>query len=77
MLSETWLKKSITDKNIDINGCIVFRTDRKSKGGDVAVYVKDKFSAVVLTSVTKPKQYEYLSVNLNLGSPLNIVVSCC
>jgi hypothetical protein len=32
---------------------------------------------VVLTSVTKPKQFEYLSLNLNLGSSLNIVVTCC
>ena len=68
MLSETLLKKSITDKNIGINGYNVFRTDRKSKGGGVAVNVKDKFSVVVLTSVTKPKQFEYLSLNLNLGS---------
>jgi hypothetical protein len=55
----------------------VFHTDRKSKGGGVAVYVKDKFSVVVLTSVTTPKQFEYLSLNLNHGSSLNIVVSCC
>lgn len=48
MLFETWLKKN---KNIVINGNNVFRTDRKCKGDDVAVYVKNKFLVVVLTSV--------------------------
>lgn len=76
MLSETWLKKSITDKNIGISGQNVFIADGKSKGGGAAVYVKHKFSAVILTS-TKPQQFEYLCLNLNLGSCLNIVVSCC
>ena len=58
MLSETCLKISITDKNIGINGYNVFSADGKSNGGGVAVYVKDKFVTVVLTSVTKPKQFE-------------------
>jgi hypothetical protein len=66
-------KKSITDRIIGINGYNVFHTDHKSKGGGVAVYVKDKFSVVVLTSVTKPKQFEYLSE----PKPWLIFKYCC
>lgn len=39
VLSETWLKKSVHDKDIYINGYNVYRTDHQRKGGEVAIYI--------------------------------------
>lgn len=69
MLSETWLKRSIIDKNIGIDGYNVFQSDRKFKGGGVAI--KGMFSATILTSISKPKQFKYLALNINLCASLN------
>lgn len=43
IISETWLKKSVSDEFISIEGFKVYRTDRVGKGGGVAIYVKSKF----------------------------------
>jgi len=51
ILSETWLSKSVTNKDIVISGHNVFRTDRPRKAGGEAIYVKSKFNANVLLSI--------------------------
>jgi exonuclease III len=40
VFSETWLSKSVFDKDICIRGYNVYRTDWVKKGGGVAIYVK-------------------------------------
>lgn len=41
ILSETWLKKSVTDDSIFIDGYKVYRTDNwAGRGEGVAIYVK-------------------------------------
>lgn len=40
VLSETWLNKSISDKDVSVGGYNLFRIDRPKKGGGVAIYVK-------------------------------------
>ena len=40
VFSETWLRKSVLDKDICIIGYNVYRPDRVKKGGGVAIYVK-------------------------------------
>lgn len=47
VLSETWLKKSIADDVISIDGYKLYRTDREGRGGGVAIYVNTKFSSSV------------------------------
>ena len=46
VFSETWLSKSVFDKDICISGFNVYRTDRVKKGGGVAIYVKTTFPVV-------------------------------
>lgn len=74
VLSETWLKKSVSDSSIDIGDYKLFRADRLSKGGGVAIYVKSKFNANVIKYFSKPKLFELLAVRLPLSSDCNITV---
>jgi hypothetical protein len=40
----------------------------------VAVCIKDMFLSTILASVTEPKQFEYLALNINLCASLNPVI---
>ena len=39
VVSETWLRKSIPDNYVALEGYNIFRTDRRAKGGRVAIYL--------------------------------------
>jgi len=60
ILSETWLSKSVTDKDFVISEYNVFRTDWPRKAGGVTIYVKNKFTASVLLSISVSKQLEFV-----------------
>ncbi len=76
-MSETWLKKSITDKDIAIKGYNVFRCYRPRKGGGIAIYIKNKFNAAPLSSVSHSKQFEFLALKLELLKDHFITVVGC
>lgn len=61
VISETWLSKSIADKDINIVGYNVYRTDRPKKGGGVAIYIKHKFDACIVLSESICKQLDFLA----------------
>ena len=44
-LSETWLHKDITDAKLEIPGSTLYRRERTTKGGGVAVYARNDISA--------------------------------
>ena len=46
-LSETWLGQGVSDDIIKINGYNLIRTDRKSRGGVVAIYIKSNLSYTI------------------------------
>ena len=48
VVSETWLKPSVTDTVIHIDGYNVFRADRKGRAGGVAIYTAEKLQCSVL-----------------------------
>ena len=77
VLSETWLNKSVSDQDIFINGYNVFRCDRPRKGGGVAIYIKNKFHATVLSSVSITKQYEFLALKLEFQRSQSLTVMGC
>ena len=39
--TETWLNNGISNTEVDINGYCIERHDRNSRGGGVAIYIKD------------------------------------
>lgn len=75
-LSETWLKKSVLDNDVAINGYNVFRADRKSKGGGVVLYVRSSYHVTLLNSMSVAKSFELLAINLKLGNT-SLIIACC
>lgn len=74
VVSETWLKPSTPDNVISVAGFNVFRCDRKGRAGGTAIYVSEKLQASVLRSVSIPRQFEFLAIQIVLGnSPLTII----
>lgn len=67
-ISETWLKKTLSDNDIAIDGYNIFCVDRKSKGGGVIIYVNCRLNATLIKSMTVPKCLEMLAINLKLGN---------
>ena len=65
-ISESWLKKGNTDLDIFIPGYNVFRQDRATRGGGVAMYVKDHLQCTVVLPKSVPKQLELLVLKLRL-----------
>lgn len=64
VLSETWLKESITNDMINIEEYNVFRSDHVGKAGGVAVYVKNNLNNTCIQSVTKSKCFELSVIKL-------------
>lgn len=77
VISETWLSRSVSDKDIGINGYRVFRTDRPKRGGGVAIYIKTKFQVEVLFSKSVPKQFELLALKLEISEALYLTIIGC
>jgi len=55
-ITETWANEEITDADLALDGYVLFRNDRKkghySKGGGVALYIKDTFQSRVCYKLT-------------------------
>lgn len=75
-ISETWLKKTLSDNDIATDGYNIFRVDGKSKGGGVVIYVNCKLNAILTESMTVPKCFEMLAIDLTLGNT-RLTVACC
>ena len=56
------------------NSYNIYRIDRNSRGGGVAIYVKDYFNMSVLFSFTVPKCFEIIALKIEYGSKASIVV---
>lgn len=74
VLSETWLKNSISDSDVALMGYNLYRVDRTGRGGGVSIYVKTGFSVTILKAVTIPRNFEFLALKVQLGPNSVIVV---
>lgn len=77
VLSETWLKPSITINMIHIEGYNLFKMDRVGKGGGVAIYAKASLECCSIESITKPKFFELCAIKLNLSNGTSLTVVGC
>ena len=77
VLSETWLKSSITNNSINIEGYSVFRADRVNKGGGIAIYAQSSLNCSCIESITKPKHFELLVVKLQLPNGADLTIVGC
>ena len=64
VVTETWLTKSIADSDVSINSYNIHRIDKNSRGGGVAIYVKDHFNLSVVFSFTVPKCFEIIALKI-------------
>ena len=74
IVTETWLFSSASFNLFNLPGYIIFRNDRKtSRGGGIAIYVKDCFNVVTLNFPTT-NSIEQLWISIKLGNN-NVIVS--
>ena len=51
-VSETWLSPKVTDAEITIPGYSIVRKDRNSRGGGVAIFIRDRIPFKTRTDIT-------------------------
>ena len=64
VLTETWLRKSVSYPDINITGYNLFRQDRSTKGGGVAIYSKEHLLCSVVLAKSIPKQFDLLVIQI-------------
>lgn len=70
-ISESWLKPSITNKFVELQGYKIIRSDRcnkkKKRGGGVAFYVKSNVKFSVICKSDRDCDVDYLFIKLSLA----------
>ena len=64
-ITETWLRKSVLNTDVNLSGYKLFRQDRSSKGGGVAIFSKDHLQC---STKSVPKQFELLDFSIKLSN---------
>lgn len=75
VLFESWLKRCISDAEVAITNCNLFRTEKLARGGGVAVYFKGRLSVEILKSISIPFFFFFLNfivlkVDLGHNNPM-------
>jgi len=76
-VSETWFVQSLCDVLISCDGYNVYRSDRVSHGGGVAIYVNKKLKAKIICQHTINSAIEYIF--LEIQNPIiekNLLIGC-
>lgn len=74
VVTETWLKKSINNSDVSINGYNIYRIDRTGRGGGVTIYVKNCPNVSILYAIIVPKCFEFTALKIECESNNSIVV---
>lgn len=56
-LSETWLNSNIPDTEINLPNYTLYRSDRSSRGGGVAIYVSSEFISELTIPTVEPLHF--------------------
>ena len=67
VITESWLRKSVVNTDVNLSGYILFRQDRSSKGRGVAIFTKDHLQCSVVSIKSVPKQFEWLVLSIKLS----------
>lgn len=75
-VSETWLNSEVSDAEVSIDGYTLYRKDRGSRGGGVAIYIKSSISHNLCVELTNDSDIEavWLLVKLAHRKPFKV---CC
>ncbi len=63
-LSETWLSSKITDREIKLVNYGLYRADRDSRGGGVAIYVSSNLRSELIIPSIEPRHFESLFIKI-------------
>ena len=63
-VTETWFSNNVLNSLICFNGDRVFRRDRGTYGGGVAIYIKDNIHSEMVEIPTRFKNVEIICVDL-------------
>lgn len=75
VVSETWLSKSILDKDVAIDGYNIYHSDRPRKGSGGCLC--NCLDAQVLFSGFAPKHFEILALGFHLFGNQPLTFVCC
>lgn len=67
-VSETWFSSAITDSLIAVADFNLFRNDRSSHGGGVAIYIKKNISCKLLRKSNTDEKVEYIFIEVAISS---------
>ena len=56
-LSETWLNSNISDSELQITNYLLYRSDRCSSGGGVAIYVSSHLVTELIATSIEPLHF--------------------
>lgn len=73
VLSETWLRCTVSDPEVALDDYNLFRIDRNTRGGGVAIYSRAR---TVLKAVSGYKSFEFLALKVSIAQNNSIVVVC-
>ena len=73
--TETWLNNGISNTEVDINGYCIERHDRNSRGGGVAIYIKDGLKYERKLELEEP-QFETLCIEFKISKNLPCLLIC-
>lgn len=64
-ISETWFNPHINDNIYKLNGYRIYRSDRVSNGGGVAIYIRDNIASKLIYSYNEPGDIELVFIEVN------------
>lgn len=73
-LSETWLNNEIPDEEVKLDGYVLYRADRGSRGGGVATYVSSTLLSDIVIPNEKPVHFECLFVKVIFHTNKQLII---
>ena len=72
VITETWLRRSIPYPEVNLSGYKLFRQDRSSRGGGVAIFAKEHLQCTITMARSIPKQFDLLVLNIKLSNNFSV-----
>lgn len=73
-LSETWLNNNILDEEIKLDGYVLYRADRSTRGGGVATYVSSTLLSELISPKENPVYFECLFVKISFHVNKQLII---
>ena len=77
VITEMSLRKSVLNTDVNLSGYNLFRQDKSSKVGGVAIFTKDHLRCSVVSTKSVPKQFYLLVLSITLSNSSLLTVAGC